>query len=296
MPPSRDVISQLMAHTPPVSRALSRGKVRQYQPGVDTRRRPPFYYAETSRVDYMQEVNQRHIPRLRQIQPLKPFLQEPMLSIDPDTALMNEDEVLIAAEKVLIEPVIRGLKGLFDLRIRCRREQPKSMVGGGTSRLDVVWEYCQESESHEPWKPFALMEYKNTNVIHEAQFVERICGRAKDNQGNLVSLQDLMRTAPYEKKNSLLQGNAMGLVKTARWYGSRLPHVVMFDWDAMATFDFTEFDFADANPHSTKPNRLQMEMFQENPEALARDESFGRLLLEFLAHALEWTLSNPSQA
>ena len=241
----------------------------------------------------MQESNTVHLPRLKQLQPLKPFLQETIYSTDPDTALTNETEVWDASKSVLVEPVIRGLKGLFNLRIRCRREQSAKMIDGGTSRLDVVWEYCEEDGLQDDWKPFALMEYKNTNIIQEKSFIDRIYGRAKDGDGSLISSQRLLQTAGDEDVNSLLRSNTMGLVKTARWYGSRLPHVVMFDWDTMATFDFTEFDFKITSP--TKPNPVRMDVFQETQEALAQDKSFGRLLLGFLAHALKYTISRSSQ-
>ncbi len=205
-------------------------------------------------------------------------------SVLEETALYSEGEVAYLSQTYLIRPVTTVVRHLFPgLQFQCRIE--KTHEG---SRTDLAWEFLRPGASGtDPrnWVAFAILEFKNTNVIQEEQFGGRL-GSFRNKKNKVASRMELQQEAMATNKETLFTGNAFWLAKQAKKYSFRSPYVAVFDWDTMALFNFARMK----ENHPTDPRFVELCLFSETGSQNVGGRTFRILLLGFMCTALRNTL------
>ncbi|PYI00337.1 hypothetical protein BO78DRAFT_402119 [Aspergillus sclerotiicarbonarius CBS 121057] len=218
-------------------------------------------------VETYNKLFERHFPRIGAGSPLNARMPVP----EQTHLLEAEADVLRLATLQLIHPVNIALQQICpgDTRIICRTETSTS----STSRLDVEWSLYDTQGV--PLSRLAILEIKNTHVIHKGDFQ-----RAAVNEQNF---QAKMARAMGEDGMTLLQHNAVWLSKQAHKYSEYCPYVAIFDYNAMFIFSFLR--------QSTKPVRG----FYFDEYGRTSGMTFRRLLFAFVARSLKGYEARMSQ-
>ena len=295
---------------PQVSRKVARGMVVDIRGKTSTLDYDPIKVWKDSSVDYFfcAEWSIRQLQSVRNLQSQRQrgvaSLQVGVESSDtvllnvwspaPRTAtLQNEADVSHASSGVLVDLVSLLLQTLVPkLEIRHRYE---SQVND--SKTDLLWMYKRpdaadgddgeadgddgeddgdDGEDDQCWEEFAILEYKKTNVIHRQQFARGRLGAVK-NKGVPLSQEQLLSVAAKQELGTLLTDNAVTLTQQVVKYSDRAKHIMLFDWDTMAVFEFTE----------ANPEMAEIFFFQEDEVPESSGKTFKTLLLGFLQHSLE---------
>ena len=200
----------------------------------------------------------------------------------------NEADVAREAQHGLVNWVTVVLKALTGLKIRVASEHLKF-----GSAPDLVWFYVKQGDSAEDfknWKPFALLEYKDTKMISVDSFRNALYISQKDNDGlseaEYFSLGRDLQSQTYIKGN-----NAVYLSKQAARYAqiTQLPYVVAFDWNTMVTFDFSQDKYSKPKE---PPLSMKVSWLQEGAGGGTGEQTYRSMLLGYLYHALEQTTGN----
>ncbi|RAK88471.1 hypothetical protein BO79DRAFT_173240 [Aspergillus costaricaensis CBS 115574] len=210
-------------------------------------------------IDTYHKLFDRYFPRIGAGSPLNarmPVLEQTHL-------LEAEADVLRLATLQLIHPVNIALQQTCPrgTRIICRTESTTS----STSRLDVEWSLYNTQGAL--LSRLAILEIKNTNVIHRDDFQ-----RAAVNEQNF---QAKTARAMDTESLTLLQRNAVWLSKQAHKYSEHCPYVAIFDYSAMFLFSFLW--------QTTKPVRG----FYFDESGRTSGMTFRRLLFAFVVRALK---------
>ncbi|EEQ33641.1 hypothetical protein McanMca71_004591 [Microsporum canis] len=195
-----------------------------------------------------------------------------MMPSKDDTIYMHtEADVLRASCLDLIYPVNKALCQILNERekIYCRGETTI-----GRSRTDLMWSYQLDGQP-QPIN-FAVLEFKNTKVIHANDFLPGITLPE-----GAMKVVDTARSQIYRTH---LRNNAVPISQQLNKYAkdAAVTDLAVFDWSAMFIFDLT-----DANYDSQTPALAKGTFFQENATNVGLGETFRVLLLGFLLRALE---------
>ncbi len=296
-----NIVAAFLHPLPGLARATPLGVLRTVQASPATEKiKPPFAWVPHA-LDYFVEGN-RWLNRLQYLQaqqsqranrwlkqgkhpPLEQtrLLQELATDSEP-SRLYTEGDVNLASNTHLLNPVSVAMKGLYgSMKFQYRSEKTH-----GDTRSDIVWEFLWPgADPNDPskWIEFAILEFKNTNVIHEEHFNK---GKVEIAQ-RLVkasSVLDLLQGSRNRPQKTFLTANAIPLTKQAKKYSVRAKHVVLFDWDMMVLFDFREED-------ETQPTSrfLKLTLFRETEAEAARGGTYRKLLLAYLVDGLRYTAS-----
>ena len=297
-----NVVEALRARMPQLSRKVPRGFVVDVHGNTSTLHYDPIKVWKDSSIDYFscaeKSIGQLQSVKIFQSQrlmkttssqlPLEPSDMILLLkwSPAPTTAtLQNEADVSHASSGVLVDLVTLLLQELVPkLKIRHRYE---SQVND--SKTDLLWQYkrpdaadVDKGDDDGYWEEFAILEYKKTNVIHKQQFARGHVGIVENRTkpGVLLSLEQLLSLAAKQESGTLLSDNAIILTQQAVKYSDRAKYIMLFDWDTMAAFDFSE----------ENPEMAEIFFFQEDEVPESSGKTFRTLLLGFLRHSLEDTL------
>ena len=297
-----NIVNALRYRLPLLSRKVPRGITVDTRGSTNTQGRVPLRIWKDPTIDYFSCAEKS----IEELESLKKFQSQQLIEAiglqlqpdskhtgllnkwtpDPKTAtLQNEADVSHASSVVLINLVSLLLQELVpQLRIRHRFE---SQVD--SSKRDLLWEYKRPGTPNVPegkedpyWQEFAILEYKKTNVIDKEHFAPGHL-RAVESEtkpGAVPSLTELLSIAKTRPKGTFLRDNAVILTQQAVKYSNRAKHIMLFDWDTMAVFDFTEGIEDMAN----------IFFFQEEEVPDNSGKTFRTLLLGFLKHSLEDTL------
>ena len=194
----------------------------------------------------------------------------------------NEADVAREAEHGLVDWVTVVLEALTGLKIRVASEH----LNFG-SAPDMVWFYVKQGDSAEDfknWKPFALLEYKDTKMISVDPFRNALY-ISQNNQG--LSEEKFFTLGLAKKNRTRIQGNnAVYLSKQVAKYAqlSDVPYVVAFDWNTMVTFNFSQDKYS--KPKDA-PMSMRISWLQEGAGSGTDEETYRSMLLGYLYHALE---------
>ncbi|KAI9034755.1 uncharacterized protein KD926_005704 [Aspergillus affinis] len=141
--------------------------------------------------------------------------------------LESEADVLRLTTLQLLHPVNIALDQIRPPKthIFCRTE---SSIGN-TSRFDVEWSLRGANGTR--LCRLAILEVKNTNVIHKDDFKSAAASDEKDFQSKMYRAVSL-------KQSTFLRENGVWLSKQARKYSKSCPCVAVFNWNAMFIFSF----------------------------------------------------------
>ena len=302
MPPQLNIVDALRARLPQLPRYVPRGVVVDVRGNTSTLDYEPIKVWRDSSVDYFlcaektigqlesvksfQSQRQKEAAGLQvDLEASDPTLLDNWSPASTTAYLHNESDVSHASSGALIDLVTLLLQRLVPkLEIRHRYESPAN-----DSRRDLLWLYKRpdaldgdEGEEDQKWQEFAILEYKKTNVIHQQHFARGHLGVVENPRkpGVLLSLEQLLSQATKQEFGTLLTGNAVILTQQAVKYSDRAKYIILFDWDTMAVFGFTE----------ESPEIAEIFFFQEDEVPESSGKTFRTLLLGFLQHSLEDTL------
>ena len=284
----RDIISTLLGPLPRYARQTAAGQLKAIQPGKASARETRLVAWQDPLVDYAKIGFQQCLPVLRQLSQKHPALCETIPSPNEHGYLATEADVVKNSEDPLIFPALRCLQHLFGgesqskrLAIRERRQPHVE-----TTFVDISWEYLVPG-SEDVWQTFAVLELKDTNVIHPKAFAARHYGVAKvKDSEQLISAKWFEENADKKEHNCLLVGNPLALTKQAKKYSRQTPFVAIFDWDWLMIVDFRPID----GNFAGGPNFATIAFLQQTDKSVKEGDSFGMRLLGFLVHALQETL------
>ena len=285
--PKPNHLSVLRLPLPALKRDKPLGFKRQIKASTKTREVAPLAAWQSPSVDYIKLAQERYFPTLVELSAKAIDLQEPVGSLNKNNHLETESEVLNGCHGILVQPVLLCVQHLFSggppsagLTIRHSRESHGKQDG----RIDLVWEYIHSSNLNK-LVPFAVLEFKNTCVIHPEEFAPRFCGPNGTATGSAKSKEWFQQTTENDKDNPLQKsGNPAFLAKQATQYAYRTPFISMFDWDTMLTMDFRPLKI------SKGQDFVQMRFLREFETGGKDGQTFGMLLLGYVVHALQETL------
>ena len=217
-------------------------------------------------------------------QPIEAF---PLLKfspyLPPNPVIKSESDVVREANVELVNWVCLALEQATGFTIRVLSEFQKVK-----SRPNMVWFYVVPGKSAEDlqnWKPFAVLEFKNTKTIDIDGFQPAIFhekqGRTED-QFYQLALQGA--------NNTLIKGeNALWLTKQMTKYAktSRVPHQVAFDYSTMLILDFGLDLVGDPK---TPPKSVQIAWLREESKEGTDFKTHRSYFLGYLYYALQETL------
>jgi hypothetical protein len=150
-------------------------------------------------------------------------------------SLRTEADVLDASRLYLLHPVNVAANELLNRgRVECRREH----TARNTSRMDILWVHIHGNHTTD----IAVLEFKNTYVLHEADFLPAMT--------NASGAAQKLVAASGSDSGTLLTRNAYWLSKQAKKYyeGIHTADIAIFDWNSMVVFDFSGMSEALTNP------------------------------------------------
>ena len=273
-----NVLEVLKMPLPRVVRNLPIGKRRRMDTlKGKTKMLAPLRAWQSPTEDYSLTAASLWYPRLEKIQ----FQQESLRVIVQDplehSILETEGDVVALARNPLADPVTRAVQNLFkkplpsgQLMIRHKQQSHKPDIDEQESnklkddehgsdeeeidekksdkekssrlstRVDSVWEVWLPGSKK--WTEFAILEYKNTNIIMKSEFEEGNWDERSKDYGKTLSKPGFSTLAFGRKRGTFLKGNAINLSKQAISYSKRSPFVAMFDWDTLLCVDFDGMD------------------------------------------------------
>ena len=292
-----NILAAVRRALPSVPREIDFGIIDVIKMGSDTAAFKPLKIWEDARIDYWRWADAGLVELMRR----KDMQAQRMLEVvssghEPDSnetsllqkwppapttsTLHNEADVSHVSTSVLTDQISMLLKVLVpDLQIRHRFEKQV-----GSSKRDLLWEYRipgKAGDGDNSFQEFAILEYKKTNVIHPEQFEKGHIGLVMSSEKNntIATKEELLSDALKDPEFTLLVDNARALTQQALKYSERAQHILCFDWDTMAVFDFTERD----------PNTAGIFFHREDQQSVAQGRTFRYLLLGFLLNALYHT-------
>jgi hypothetical protein len=186
--------------------------------------------------------------------------------------LRTEADVLRATGLYLLHPVnVVAASLVHNGRLTCTSETATTKGG----RTDIIW--MHQADNANELKPIAILELKNTKVLHLSDFQPAYCPtQTKELDRNKIE------TAFEKTSKTHLIGNAVWLSKQAIKYSKECStkHVAIFDWDAMFIFDFSAM-----NEGADHPKFARGTIFEERTSQPG--VTFRLLLLGFLVRAMK---------
>ena len=177
-------------------------------------------------------------------------------------------------------------------RVLCRRERYEAT----SSRTDLIWEY----DNGETKKEFAIMEFKNTFVLHEHEFTDAMCSSEKaeeylaeafnaENKEKMLGEESGSKGKKRAVKKAgidectLLTGNALTASKQVAKYhkSTKIEDIALFDWNALVIFDFSGAVETPANPRLVRAI-----WFEEKSKNHRQYQTFRSMTLGYLLRAL----------
>ena len=220
---------------------------------------------------------------LAKTQPIETF---PLLSfspyLPPYPVLMSESDVVREANVELVNWVALALEQATGSKIRVLSETQKEKA-----RPDMVWFYVlpgKAAEDFQNWKPFAVLEFKNTKMIDIAGFEPAIFN---EKQGRTE--KEFYQLALQGANNTLIKGdNAVWLTKQMTKYAKTtgVPYQVAFDYSTMLMLDF---DWDLVKDSKTSPKSVQVAWLKEESKDGTDSKTHRSFLLGYLYNALQET-------
>lgn len=213
-------------------------------------------------VSIFDNIFRNHFP------PAKPFssINRQMPALEKSHKLSTEADVLRLSTMQLIHPVNMALEEITPpgTTIVCGTETH----GGPGSRFDMQWSLY--SDGGKLLKLLAVLEFKNTHVIHWRDFAPAVV--TEDNHD-----VKLAKAFGQNEEHTLLQDNASWLSKQAGKYSKFCDDVAVFDWNAMFIFNYVF--------HRARGGPIRGTYFDEFGHT--KGMTFRRLLFAFLARTLK---------
>ncbi|KFY10927.1 hypothetical protein V491_07406 [Pseudogymnoascus sp. VKM F-3775] len=175
-----------------------------------------------------------------------PTIRGLMPQDEPDSCIITEADVGLISRMTLLHPVnIVARAAIIDKtsKLECRHQ----MFLDPTSRPDITWVYVDSSGDE---RVIAIMDFKNTNILHEVDFRG---ARIATQDGAKATLQQLKTRITTEEQETDLIHNGKNISKQLKKYyhAGGAPDVAVFDWKVMAVYDFSDVSENEQNPRPT---------------------------------------------
>lgn len=206
----------------------------------------------------------------------KPYLTE-------HPRLETEGDVVREANLELVSWVSLALEQATGFKIRMGSESRRDK-----SRVDMIWFYVapeKTAQDSQNWRPFAILEFKNTNMIDISGFQQAIFQEKKG-----VTEDEFYGLALQRASKTLIKGdNALWLTKQMVKYAKTtgVPHQVSFDFSTMLTL---EFELGLEKDPDVPPKSVQVGWLREESKDGTDFQTHRAYLLGYLGYALQKTL------